>query len=69
MQKLEKNGFAFAKLKLINIKKKNNTLYADLQFESGQQRQLNAIVVKFTESNKKNSFPRRTSKTNEPKIP
>ena len=54
---LENKGFALAKLKLINIKKKNNTLYADLQFETGQQRQLNSIVVKFTESNKRNSFP------------
>lgn len=57
LQKLEQNGFAFAKLKLTNIKRKNNSLYAELQFESGQQRQLNAIVVKFAESNKKNSFP------------
>ena len=57
LQKLEQNGFAFAKLKLTNIKRKNNSLYAELQYESGQQRQLNAIVVKFAESNKKNSFP------------
>jgi len=57
LQKLEQNGFAFAKLKLINIKRKNSSLYADLQFESGIQRQLNEIVVKFDESNKKNSFP------------
>ncbi len=57
LQKLEQNGFAFAKLKLTNIKRKNNSLYAELQYESGQQRQLNTIVVKFAESNKKNSFP------------
>jgi hypothetical protein len=57
LQKLEQNGFALARLKLINIRKKNNSLYAELQFESGQQRQLNSIVVKFGESNKKNSFP------------
>jgi hypothetical protein len=57
LQKLEQKGFAFAKLKLVNIIKKNNSLYAALQFESGQQRQLNAIVVQFAESNKKNSFP------------
>ncbi|MES2574619.1 MAG: hypothetical protein V4572_06735 [Bacteroidota bacterium] len=55
--KLEQKGFAMAKLKLINIQKKKNSLYADLQFESGQQRQLNSIVVKFAESKKKNSFP------------
>jgi len=57
LQKLEQKGFALAKLKLINIQKKNNSLYAELQFESGQQRQLNSIIVKFAESNKKNSFP------------
>jgi hypothetical protein len=57
LHKLEQNGFALAKLKLIHIKKRTNCLYAELQFESGQQRQLNAIVVKFGESNKKNSFP------------
>ncbi len=57
LKKLEQNGFAFAKLKLANFKRKNNSLYAELQFEPGQQRQLNAIVVKFAESNKKNSFP------------
>jgi hypothetical protein len=57
LQKLEQKGYAFAKLKLINIQKKNNSLYADLQFVSDQQRQLNSIVVKFNESNKKNSFP------------
>lgn len=57
LQKLEQNGFAFAKLKLINIKKKNNSLYTELQVEFGQQRKLNTIVVQFGESNKKNSFP------------
>lgn len=57
LQKLEQNGYAFAKLKLTNIQRKNNSLYADLQFESGQQRLINAIVVKFDENNKKISFP------------
>lgn len=57
LQKLEQKGYALAKLKLINIQKKNNSLYAELQFESDQQRQLNSIVVKFDKSNKKNSFP------------
>jgi hypothetical protein len=57
LQKLEQNGFAFAKLKLINIKKKNNSLYSELQFESGQQRQLNSIVVKFNDDDRKNKFP------------
>ena len=55
--KLEQKGFAMAKLKLINIQKKNHSLYAELEFDSGQQRQLNSIVVKFAENNKKNNFP------------
>jgi len=58
LQKLEQKGFALAKLKLVNIQKKNNILYAELQLESNQQRKLNSIVVKFAESNKKNSFPK-----------
>ena len=58
LQKLEQKGFALAKLKLTTIQKKNNSLYADLQFESDQRRKLNSIVVKFVESNKKNSFPK-----------
>ncbi len=57
LQKLEQKGYALAKLKLIHIQKKNNSLYADLQFESDKQRRLNSIVVRFGESNKKNSFP------------
>ncbi len=57
LKKLEQNGFALAKLKLANIQKKNSSLYADLQFESGKLRQLNAIVVKFGESDKKANFP------------
>ncbi len=57
LKKLEQNGFALAKLKLANIQKKNSSLYAELQFDSGQQRQLNAIVVKFGEGNKKANFP------------
>jgi hypothetical protein len=57
LQKLERKGFAFAKLKLINIKIIDRSLYADLQFESGQQRQLNSIVVQFAERDKKKNFP------------
>ncbi len=58
LKKLEQNGFAFSKLKLTNIKRKNSSLYADLEFDSGQQRKLNEIVVKFNDNNKKNSFPK-----------
>ena len=56
--KLEQKGFALAKLKLSTIQKKKKSLYANLQFETGQQRQLNSIVVQSAEGDKKNSFPK-----------
>ena len=56
IQKLEQKGFALAKLKLINFKQKNNSLFAELQFEFNQERKLNAIVVKYN-SNNKTKFP------------
>ena len=57
IQELEQKGFALAKLKLINIQKQKHILYADLQFESGQKRQLNSIIVKYAEPKHQNSFP------------
>jgi hypothetical protein len=57
-QKLEQNGYAFAKLKLINIQKKNQTLYADLELTSGNKRQLNEIVIKYADERQKNLFPK-----------
>jgi hypothetical protein len=57
LQKLEQKGFALAKLKLINIKNKNNTLYADLFFDPNQQRLLNSVVVKFADDTKRTNFP------------
>lgn len=58
LQKLEQNGYAFAKLQLINIQKKKNALFAELQFDSGRQKELNEIVVQFAESSKNSSFPK-----------
>jgi hypothetical protein len=58
LQKLEQNGYALAKLKLINIQKKKNLLLAELQFNSGRQRDLDEIVVQFAESSKNSSFPK-----------
>ena len=57
LQKLERKGFALAKLKLINIYKQKETLYADLKYESGKQRVLNSVVIKYADNNKKNRFP------------
>jgi hypothetical protein len=58
IQKLEQNGYAFAKLKLINIQKKNQTLYADLELTTGNKRQLNEIVIKYSDERQKNLFPK-----------
>ncbi|TRX34737.1 hypothetical protein FNW52_12990 [Flavobacterium sp. ZT3R18] len=57
-QKLEQNGYAFAKTKLINIQKKNQTLYADLKLTYGNKRQLNEIVLKYEDEHQKNLFPK-----------
>jgi hypothetical protein len=57
-QKLEQNGYAFAKLKLINIQKKNQNLYADLELTTGDKRQLNEIIIKYTNEHQKNLFPK-----------
>jgi hypothetical protein len=58
LQKLEQKGFALAKLKLTNIHSKGQILYSELEFNPNQKRLLNAIVVKFAENNKKDSFPK-----------
>lgn len=57
LRKLEQKGFALARLKLINIKSHEQTLFADLDFNPNQKRQLNSIVVKFDNDTKKNRFP------------
>jgi hypothetical protein len=44
-------------LKLTNIKKKEHT-FTELQFESENQRQQNAIVIKQTNNKQKNNFPK-----------
>jgi hypothetical protein len=54
---LERKGYSLATLKLTNIKKKGNTLFTELQFETENQRQLNAIVIKHTNNQQKNNFP------------
>lgn len=56
IEKLEQKGYALAKLKLINFELKKNTLHAELQFETGQKRKLNSIVLKY-DTSKKIKFP------------
>lgn len=57
VQKLEQNGFALAKLKLINIKRIDTEIYADLKLDSDQKRTLNSIIINYTENNQSNKFP------------
>ncbi|MDR6967881.1 hypothetical protein J2X31_001895 [Flavobacterium arsenatis] len=58
LNQLERKGFSLARLKLINFKKEKNALFAELYLETGNQRQLNDIVIngyeKFPEGHKKN---------------
>ncbi|MDQ6529535.1 hypothetical protein [Flavobacterium sp. LHD-85] len=54
----EKAGFAFSKIKLENIKKKNSTIYADLNFDSEIKRTLNSIIINYTNPSLKDYFPK-----------
>ena len=55
---LEQKGFSLSSLKLINYRKTNHILFADLDLQVGNKRQLNDIVIvgyeKFPEGHKKN---------------
>ena len=57
LYEIESKGYSLAKLKLINFKNKNNSLYAELFLDSGNLRILNNIVIKgydkFPKSHKK----------------
>ena len=54
----EKAGFAFSKIKLENIKKKNSIIYADLNLDSEKKRTLNSIIVNYTNPALKDYFPK-----------
>jgi hypothetical protein len=58
MQRLENAGYSLATLRLTNFRKADRSLYADLELQSGAQRQLNDIVIngydKFPEGHKRN---------------
>ena len=57
VQKLEQNGFALARLKLINIKRIETEIHADLKLESDEKRTLNSITINYKENNGTNKFP------------
>ncbi|WDF62955.1 ShlB/FhaC/HecB family hemolysin secretion/activation protein [Flavobacterium sp. KACC 22763] len=53
----EKAGYAFTKIKLENLKKKNTILYADLSLYSEKKRVLNSIVLNYNNPSVKGFFP------------
>jgi hypothetical protein len=61
-QKLEKNGYAFAKVKLNNIQEEKQILYANLIITTGRKRNLNAIEIKYTDQQQKKLFPKGAEK-------
>jgi hypothetical protein len=58
LNQLENLGYAFTKLKLTNIHRKKNTLYADLDFKSEKKREINSIILNYTQSNQSSIFPK-----------
>jgi hypothetical protein len=62
IQILEQNGYAFAKVKLTNIQKKNQDLYADLTITLNDKRNLNAIEIKYPNQTPKKLFPKGAEK-------
>lgn len=56
IQNKEKDGFAFSKIKLTNIKRRNSIIYADLFLDSEKKRTLNSIILNY--NNSKDFFPK-----------
>lgn len=54
----EKQGFALSKIKLENIQRKNLTIFAGLNFKSEKKRQVNSIILNYTNSKDKDNFPK-----------
>ena len=58
LQDLDKMGYAFAKLKLTKIQKKETTLFATLYLEQENLRKLNSIVIKYETLEQNGDFPK-----------
>jgi hypothetical protein len=61
-QNLEQKGFAFAKVKLSNIQKKQQNIYADLVIDTGNRRTINTIEIKYTNQLQKKLLPKGAEK-------
>ncbi|MBF4470213.1 hypothetical protein IRZ80_02305 [Flavobacterium sp. HJJ] len=62
LQNLEKNGYAFAKVKLNNILQKRQDLYAELFISTDIKRNLNTIEIKYSDQKQKKLFPKGAQK-------
>ncbi|WP_225585406.1 hypothetical protein [Flavobacterium sp. MDT1-60] len=54
----EKQGFALSKIKLENIRRENLVIFASLNFKSEKKRQVNSIILNYTNNNEKAQFPK-----------
>ncbi|MFD1601551.1 hypothetical protein ACFSJW_16020 [Flavobacterium artemisiae] len=54
----EKAGYALSKIKLQNIKKIENSIFTNLNFSLEEKRNINSIVINYTNPNSKNFFPK-----------
>lgn len=57
IKELEQNGFALAKLKLINIRRINTDIHANLKIETNNKRILNSIIINYEDNNQITKFP------------
>ncbi|KFF18332.1 BamA/TamA family outer membrane protein [Flavobacterium hydatis] len=58
INQLEHLGYAFTKLQLTNIQRKKNILYATLYLKKEKKREINSIVLNYTQNNQSNIFPK-----------
>ncbi|MEO7976304.1 hypothetical protein [Flavobacterium sp.] len=56
--KAEKSGFALTKIKLENIQRKNSIIYASLNFNTEKKRNINSVIINYTNANRKDNFPK-----------
>lgn len=58
LNQLEQLGYSFTNLKLTNIQRKKNTLYANLDFKNKKKREINSIILNFTQNNQSKILPK-----------
>jgi hypothetical protein len=58
LKKMAQKGYAFTKINLATIQKKGDKLIATLKFKPQNERKLNAVVIKYGQSEAPNDFPK-----------